>query len=100
MHQSDLVRKVAQKAGLTQDQASKAVSAMLDTIKDTLASGEKVVLTGFGTFETRQRQERQGFNPQTRAAMTIPASVVPAFSPGSALKGSVKGNGTAKKGKK
>ncbi len=90
MHQSDLVRKVAAKANLTQDQASKAVSAMLDTIKETLAEGEKVVLTGFGTFETRNRQARQGFNPQTREPMEIPASTVPAFSPGSTLKSAVK----------
>ena len=90
MHQSDLVRLVATKANLTQDQASKAVTALLESIRDALADGDKVVLTGFGTFETRERQARKGFNPQTREPLDIPASVVPAFSPGSTLKAAVR----------
>lgn len=91
MHQTDLVREVAEKAGLTQAQAGKAVSALLDTITATLAAGERVILIGFGTFEVRERQARSGFNPKTREPLEIAATTAPAFSAGSALKNAVRG---------
>ena len=65
------------------------MSATLDVITDALKNGEKVSLVGFGTFEVRERKERQGRNPQTREPMTIPASKLPAFSAGKALKDAV-----------
>ena len=90
MTKVELIAAVAINAGLTKKDAEKAVSATLDVITDALKNGEKVSLVGFGTFEVRERKERQGRNPQTREPMTIPASKLPAFSAGKALKDAVK----------
>ncbi len=89
MTKVELIAAVATNAGLTKKDAEKAVSATLDVITDALKNGEKVSLVGFGTFEVRERKERQGRNPQTREPMTIPASKLPAFSAGKALKDAV-----------
>lgn len=90
MTKVELIAAVASNAGLTKKDAEKAVTAALDVITDALKNGEKVSLVGFGTFEVRERKERQGRNPQTREPMTIPASKLPAFSAGKALKDAVK----------
>ena len=90
MTKVELIAAVATNAGLTKKDAEKAVSATLDVITAALKNGEKVSLVGFGTFEVRERKERQGRNPQTREPMTIPASKLPAFSAGTALKDAVK----------
>ena len=90
MTKVELIAAVAANAGLTKKDADKAVSATLDVITETLQKGEKVSLVGFGTFAVRERKERQGRNPQTREPMTIPASKLPAFSAGKALKDAVK----------
>ena len=90
MTKVELIAAVATNAGLTKQDAEKAVSATLDVITEALKNGEKVSLVGFGTFEVRERKERQGRNPQTREPMTIPASKLPAFSAGKALKDAVK----------
>lgn len=90
MTKVELIAAVAEAAELTKKDAEKAVSATLDVITDALKNGEKVSLVGFGTFEVRERKERQGRNPQTREPMTIPASKLPAFSAGKALKDAVK----------
>ena len=90
MTKVELIAAVAANAGLTKKDADKAVSATLDVITETLQKGEKVSLVGFGTFEVRERKERKGRNPQTREPMTIPASKLPAFSAGKALKDAVK----------
>ena len=89
MTKVELIAAVATNAGLTKKDAEKAVSATLDVITDALKNGEKVSLVGFGTFEVRERKEHQGRNPQTREPMTIPASKLPAFSAGKALKDAV-----------
>ena len=86
MTKVELIAAVAANAGLTKKDAEKAVTATIDVITETLQKGEKVSLVGFGTFEVRERKERQGRNPQTREPMTIPASKLPAFSAGKALK--------------
>ena len=90
MTKVELIAAVAADAGLTKKDAEKAVTATIDVITETLQKGEKVSLVGFGTFEVRERKERQGRNPQTREPMTIPASKLPAFSAGKALKDAVK----------
>lgn len=90
MTKVELIATVAANAGLTKKDAEKAVTATIDVITETLQKGEKVSLVGFGTFEVRERKERQGRNPQTREPMTIPASKLPAFSAGKALKDAVK----------
>lgn len=89
MTKNDLVSQVASSADLTKKDAEKAVNAVLDSITGALKKGDKVALVGFGTFETRNRPARQGRNPQTKQAITIPASTVPAFKAGKALKDAV-----------
>ena len=91
MNKSELVASVAEKAGLTKKDAEKAVNAVFDSITETLVAGEKVQLVGFGTFEVRERKERQGQNPQTTQPITIPATKVPAFKAGKGLKDAVVG---------
>ncbi|GAX91764.1 HU family DNA-binding protein [Effusibacillus lacus] len=90
MNKNDLITAVAEKASLKKVEAEKAVNAILESIGEALKSGEKVQLIGFGTFETRERAERTGRNPQTGKEIKIPASKVPAFKPGNGLKDLVK----------
>ena len=91
MTKNDLVSQVAGKAELTKKDAEKAVSAVLEAITGALKDGDKVSLVGFGTFETRNRPERKGRNPQTKEEITIPATTAPAFKAGKALKEAVAG---------
>lgn len=86
MNKAELINRVAEKTGLTKKDTEKAVNALVETIEQALANGEKVSLVGFGTFEVRSRKARTGRNPQTGATIEIPASRVPAFRPGKALK--------------
>lgn len=90
MNKSELVEVVAEKASVTKKESEKVITAILDSITDTLAKGEKVQLVGFGTFEVRQRQAREGRNPSTGEAIKIAAQKVPAFKAGKALKDLVK----------
>ena len=87
--QTELVSAVAEKAGMTKKDAEKALSAVLGSIEEDLATGDKVQLVGFGTFEVRSRAARTGRNPLTEAEIKIPAAKVPAFKPGKALKDAV-----------
>ena len=89
MNKTELIGCVAEKSGLAKKDAEKAVNAVLDAVVETLKAGEKVQLVGFGTFEVRERPERQGRNPQTKEPMTIAASKLPAFKAGKALKDAV-----------
>ena len=89
MTKDELIAAVATEAGLSKKDAEKAVNTMLATITEELKKGEKVSLVGFGTFEVRERPERQGRNPQTKEPMTIAASKLPAFKAGKALKDAV-----------
>jgi DNA-binding protein HU-beta len=86
MNRKDLVEQVATEAGLAAAQADAAVSAALGAITRAVASGDRVTLPGFGTFERRERAARSGRNPQTGEAMEIPAGVSPAFKPAAAFK--------------
>ena len=89
MTKVELIAAVATEAGLSKKDAEKAVNTMLATITEELKKGEKVSLVGSGTFEVRERPERQGRNPQTKEPMTIAASKLPAFKAGKALKDAV-----------
>lgn len=89
MTKADLIGEVAKKSGMTKKDSDKAVTAMFDTITETLTKGENVSLVGFGTFEVRKRAERQGVNPRSKESMLIPASLLPAFKAGKALKEAV-----------
>ena len=90
MNKTEFVAAIAEKAGLSKKDADKAVAALIETIAETLKKGDKVQLVGFGTFEVRERPARTGRNPQTNATIEIPASKVPAFKAGAALKTAVK----------
>lgn len=89
-NKSDLIDTVAQSTNLTKKDATRAVDAVFESIQDILSKGGKVQLIGFGTFEVRERAARTGRNPQTGEEIQIPASKVPAFKAGKALKESVK----------
>ena len=86
MTKTELINAVAEKAELTKKDADKAVSAVIDTITESLAKGEKIQLVGFGTFEVRERAAKEGINPATKEKMNIPAKKVPASKAGKALK--------------
>jgi len=89
MTKAELITMVAEKSGTTKKQADIALSAVIDSITETLANGEKVQLVGFGTFEVRERAAREGVNPQNKKKIKIPAAKVPAFKAGRALKEAV-----------
>ena len=86
MNKSELISAVAEKAALSKKDSEAAVSAVLDVIADALAQGDEVRLVGFGTFEVKKREARMGLNPKTKEPVPIPATKVPAFKPGKALK--------------
>ena len=90
MNKSELVGAVSEKAEVSKKEADKVVNAVFESIGDSLAGGEKVQIIGFGTFEVRQREAREGRNPATGNKITIPALKVPAFKAGKALKDKVK----------
>jgi DNA-binding protein HU-beta len=87
---ADFVDKLAAKSGLTKKDAAGVVDAFVDVVTDALKKGEDVQFTGFGKFYVQQREARQGINPQTKAKIQIPATKVPKFSAGLALKSAVK----------
>ena len=89
MNKAELIAEVAVKTGLSKKDSEKAVNAALDTITDTLQTGEKVQLVGFGVFDVKERGTRMGRNPKTKEEIEIPASRVPQFKAGKALKEAV-----------
>lgn len=89
MNKSELVDAVASATDSSKAQAQASVEAVLDSITDALKSGDKVALTGFGTFEVRDRAARTARNPQTGETIQVKASKAPAFKAGKALKDAV-----------
>lgn len=89
MTKSELITKYAKHSGRTKKEAEETVNYIFDTIRDTLATGEKVVLTGFGTFEVRDRSEKVCLNPRTGERMQLPSGKAPAFKAGRGLKDAV-----------
>lgn len=84
---ADLLKKIKEIGGYTSTKdAEKALEAVISSITDTLADGKKVQILGFGTFEVRQRAEKQAINPKTKQPYTQPAKKAPAFKAGKALK--------------
>ena len=90
MNKTDLIAGIAEKAGLSKKDAEKAWDAATATIVEAVKGGDKVSLVGFGTFESRKRAARQGRNPKTKEAITIPASTAPAFKAGKGFKDALK----------
>ncbi|WP_250625776.1 HU family DNA-binding protein [Pinirhizobacter soli] len=86
MNKSELIADLAERAELSKADAGRALEALIDAVKASLHKGEDVSLVGFGTFTVRQRAERTGRNPRTNEEIKIPASKVPAFKAGKALK--------------
>jgi DNA-binding protein HU-beta len=90
MQKTEFIKAVAERSAVSQRDTSMVINATIELIGELLAKGEKVTLTGFGTFEVRERQAREGVNPQTREKIHIPATRTPGFSASSTLKEMVK----------
>ena len=86
MNKAELIAAVAEKTGLTKKDSERAVNATFQAITETIETGEKVQLVGFGVFDVKQREARVGRNPKTKEEIQIPASRVPVFKAGKALK--------------
>lgn len=85
-----MIRRIAEKTGSTLKDAEKSLTAVLETIEETMSKGDEVRLIGFGTFSVKKREARSGRNPQTGKAIKIPARKIPVFKPGAQLKEAVK----------
>lgn len=90
MNKTELIAIVADRVGVTQANAEKVLNGITAEIQETLKKGEKVVITGFGTFEVRHRVARNGKNPRTGELIRVPAQRTPAFRAGKLFKDSVK----------
>ncbi len=90
MNKAELIAAIAERVQVTQKEVDAILSATVDTIVEAVSSGDKVTLVGFGSFESRERQSREGRNPRTGAPVIIPATKVPAFSAGKVFKDKVK----------
>ena len=90
MNKAELIALVAEKVDLTKKATEEVINILFDTISETLETGEKVVISGFGTFEIRSRVARTGRNPRTGADIDIPAQKTPAFRTGKVLKDMVR----------
>ena len=89
MNKAELINAVAEKTSLSKKDSEAAVNAALEAITAALADGDKVQLVGFGSFEVKKREARVGRNPKTKEEIQIPASKVPAFKAGKALKDAI-----------
>ena len=89
MNKTELINAVADKTELSKKDAEAAVSAVIEAITEALTQEEKVQLVGFGSFEVKKRAARTGLNPRTKETIEIPASAVPTFKAGKALKDAV-----------
>lgn len=86
MNKCELVDAVAERAGVSKKQAGTVLTSALDTIMEAVSNQDKVTLVGFGSFQSRERKEREGRNPKTGETMIIPAVTVPVFSAGKNFK--------------
>ncbi|MDO4540932.1 MAG: HU family DNA-binding protein [Syntrophomonadaceae bacterium] len=90
MKKAGLIEAVATECGYTKKDAEKVVNDFFALVQETLCAGERVQISGFGVFETRERKARVGHNPQNGESIKIAAARVPAFRPGSVLKDAVR----------
>jgi len=86
MNKTDLIAAAAEKSGISKKDAERVLNAAIDTVTAALVKGERVQLSGFGIFETKEREARVGRNPRTKEAIEIPATRTPAFKPSKLLK--------------
>ncbi len=89
MNKNDLVTSISELSGLTKKDSEKALKALIESVEEALAKGDKVQLVGFGTFEVKARKAKIGRNPRTNEEIKIPASKAPVFKAGSELKAAV-----------
>ena len=89
MNKTELIAIAAEHSGMTKKDTERCLNAAIDAMTAALVKGEKVQLSGFGTFETKAREARVGRNPHTREAIDIPATRVPSFKASKALKDNV-----------
>lgn len=89
MNKSELIATVAQKTGLKNTEAAKAVDTILESVVQAVAKGQEVRLVGFGSFTATKREARQGRNPRTGETLNIPATTIPKFKPGKEFKEAV-----------
>ena len=92
MNKSELVTLVAEKTGFSKKDTEKTIDTMFTAIADVMAAGGKMQISGFGTFETKERAARTGHNPRTGEESAIAAATMPVFKPGKVLKDKVDGN--------
>ncbi len=90
MNKSELIEAVSEKTEVTKKVAEKVVNAVFESISDSLAGGDKVQVIGFGTFDVRRREAREGRNPATGEKIAIPALKAPVFKAGKNLKDKVR----------
>ena len=90
MNKTELIQKIADEADGSKSEAQRFFDAFQEVITDALKKDEQVQITGFGKFYVQKRDAREGVNPQTKEKMKIPASKVPKFTAGNALKDSIK----------
>ena len=91
MNKADLVTKISRDADITKRQAEKALTTLIDSVREALGKGDSVTLVGFGTFSVMSRAARKGRNPQTGREIFIPASKTPKFKAGKSLRQSISG---------
>ena len=89
MTKVELVNKIAAKADCSKKDAEKALNAVVDSIEEALTAGEKITLVGFGTFEVKCRDAKEGINPRTKEKMVCPPSKTAGFKAGKTLKDAV-----------
>ena len=89
MNKTELIAIAAESTGMTKKDTERVLNAAIDAITASLVQGEKVQLSGFGTFESKTREARIGRNPHTKEAIDIPATRVPVFKPSKALKDTI-----------
>ena len=90
MNKTDLIQEIADKANASKSEAQRFFEAFEDVVTSALKKDQQVQITGFGKFYVQKREAREGVNPQTKEKMKIPASKVPKFTAGNALKDSIK----------
>ncbi len=90
LNKAQLIDAISESASITKVEAARALEAFVDTVTKALKNGDKVSLIGFGTFEVKERAERQGINPRNPTeSITIKAAKIPAFRAGKSLKDAV-----------
>lgn len=88
MNKNELIRAIANKLGITLKEAAENLDGVLGAITDGLKAGEKIQISGFGTFSIKEKEAREGVNPKTGAKISIEATKIPAFKFGKAYKDS------------